>query len=795
MVDKDADRQRRRQRAQAGFTLIELLVVLVILGLLAALAGPRVIGYLGGAKADTAELQVKNFKSALDLYRLDTGVYPTTQQGLNALVRSPGNAAGLEGPLHRQPEPCRSTPGAIPISTRRPASTAPTTSTRWAPTRRRAAPARRPMSRAGAAEPRLHPDRAAGGADDRGAAGGRGAAAGAHAAAARHRPDHPHGGAGDPRPAQHRHAHGDAWPPSPRPRSRRCCRAGPSWPRTGWAQAALMFFPNGTSTGGRVVLAAGDGRRAVERRLADRPGHRDGAAVSRSAARPRRSRLHAARDAGGAGHPGRGHEHGLRASSAVGCAARIATRTGCSWAWSRRTCWRAASSTSTRRAARSAATSAAACAGGSRASPTQVPEDILPGGAAGLDEPLLPPTQDASGERAGPTAGLGTRAADAGEREAFASSDREATDRRRRRRTARIDGRTGPASGRSRKEPLRLRLIRVVVEKGDQRFELSTLAMEAPRERPAPALTAGPASRWSSSWSAWPCWRWWHSPWRRACASSCTAIASTDEPPRGAGGADPGPVGPARRARAGRAADGQGRQSRAGHVLGLADRLRFANVEPPYLAGPPYLAYEYAVTLDARCLPDRPAPRRRSTPTSRTWRWSRTVEPRTILRVTAARCGSPIGAGSGRAMRRPGMRNGRPGPGCPTRSASPRARIPAGPTSWCRCGSPRHGTAAPRRCWRRRGWRRGSRGGDEAIAGMPARASGSGEGDAGSGIGGRRPWRSGGTGRGAGGPGKAGCPGSENDGDRDLLEPGTAAQRPFGDDCRQRADRRRGTAE
>ena len=67
---------------------------------------------------------------------------------------------------------------------------------------------------------------------------------------------------------------------------------------------------------------------------------------------------------------------------------------------------------------------------------------------------------------------------------------------------------------------------------------------------------------------------------------------------------------------------------------GMADRLRFANVEPPYLAGPPYLAYEYAVTPRSRCLPDRAAPRRRSTPTSPIWRWSRSVEPRTILRVT-----------------------------------------------------------------------------------------------------------------------------------------------------------------
>ena len=94
---------RIARSTEAGFTLIELLVVLVILGLLAALAGPRVIGYLGGAKSDTARLQVENFKSALDLYRLDTGSYPTTQQGLGALVRSPGNVPGWKGPYIDSP--------------------------------------------------------------------------------------------------------------------------------------------------------------------------------------------------------------------------------------------------------------------------------------------------------------------------------------------------------------------------------------------------------------------------------------------------------------------------------------------------------------------------------------------------------------------------------------------------------------------------------------------------------------------------------------------------------------------
>jgi general secretion pathway protein G len=87
-----------RRRRDSGFTLIELLVVLVILGLLAALAGPRVLNYLSGAKADTARLQIENFGSALDLFRLDTGNYPTTQQGLKALVADPDRLPGWNGP-------------------------------------------------------------------------------------------------------------------------------------------------------------------------------------------------------------------------------------------------------------------------------------------------------------------------------------------------------------------------------------------------------------------------------------------------------------------------------------------------------------------------------------------------------------------------------------------------------------------------------------------------------------------------------------------------------------------------
>jgi general secretion pathway protein G len=101
----EATRTNRRPRSdgQAGFTLIELLVVLVILGLLAALAGPRIIGYLGGAKTDTAKLQISNLKSALDLYHLDTGSYPSGQQGLGVLLKNPGNVRGWKGPYLDSP--------------------------------------------------------------------------------------------------------------------------------------------------------------------------------------------------------------------------------------------------------------------------------------------------------------------------------------------------------------------------------------------------------------------------------------------------------------------------------------------------------------------------------------------------------------------------------------------------------------------------------------------------------------------------------------------------------------------
>jgi general secretion pathway protein G len=91
-------RRRTKSAGDAGFTLIELLVVLVILGLLAAIAGPRVVGYLGGARSDTARIQLGALEQALDLYRLDTGAYPSTEQGLEALITAPAGATRWNGP-------------------------------------------------------------------------------------------------------------------------------------------------------------------------------------------------------------------------------------------------------------------------------------------------------------------------------------------------------------------------------------------------------------------------------------------------------------------------------------------------------------------------------------------------------------------------------------------------------------------------------------------------------------------------------------------------------------------------
>jgi len=81
-----------------GFSLIELLVVLVIMGLLASIVGPQVMKHIGRAKTDSARLQIADLGAALDVYYLEVGSYPTTEQGLNALIQAPAGADGWNGP-------------------------------------------------------------------------------------------------------------------------------------------------------------------------------------------------------------------------------------------------------------------------------------------------------------------------------------------------------------------------------------------------------------------------------------------------------------------------------------------------------------------------------------------------------------------------------------------------------------------------------------------------------------------------------------------------------------------------
>lgn len=92
----------RRDR-HGGFTLVELLVVLVILGLVMGLVGPRVLGYLSSSRERTAHLQIESFASALDLFYLDYGRYPTNSEGLVALVKRPASGSHWAGPYLKQP--------------------------------------------------------------------------------------------------------------------------------------------------------------------------------------------------------------------------------------------------------------------------------------------------------------------------------------------------------------------------------------------------------------------------------------------------------------------------------------------------------------------------------------------------------------------------------------------------------------------------------------------------------------------------------------------------------------------
>jgi general secretion pathway protein G len=90
--------RRTRRSSERGYTLVEILVVITIIGLIMALVGPRVLNYLTESKAKTARIQIVSFGSALDLFYLDAGRYPTSAEGLAVLVRPTAGITAWNGP-------------------------------------------------------------------------------------------------------------------------------------------------------------------------------------------------------------------------------------------------------------------------------------------------------------------------------------------------------------------------------------------------------------------------------------------------------------------------------------------------------------------------------------------------------------------------------------------------------------------------------------------------------------------------------------------------------------------------
>lgn len=89
---------RRRLSREAGYTLTEMLVVISIIGLIAAVVTPNIIGHLGRSRAKTAQMQLETVAAAVETYRSDVGSYPSTTGGLAALLSEPGGVDGWTGP-------------------------------------------------------------------------------------------------------------------------------------------------------------------------------------------------------------------------------------------------------------------------------------------------------------------------------------------------------------------------------------------------------------------------------------------------------------------------------------------------------------------------------------------------------------------------------------------------------------------------------------------------------------------------------------------------------------------------
>ena len=98
-------RTQRFARASYGFTLLELLVVMVIIGLLAGYVAPKYFSQVGKSEVKMAQAQIDSLEKALDQYRLDTGHYPNTEQGLDALMARPSNELKWQGPYLKKQVP------------------------------------------------------------------------------------------------------------------------------------------------------------------------------------------------------------------------------------------------------------------------------------------------------------------------------------------------------------------------------------------------------------------------------------------------------------------------------------------------------------------------------------------------------------------------------------------------------------------------------------------------------------------------------------------------------------------
>ena len=90
------------QLKETGLTLIELMVVITILALVGAVIGPKVFNQLGGAKTKTAKMQIEDFGAALDLFYLDNGRYPSSDEGLDSLIQAPGGMDKWNGPYMKK---------------------------------------------------------------------------------------------------------------------------------------------------------------------------------------------------------------------------------------------------------------------------------------------------------------------------------------------------------------------------------------------------------------------------------------------------------------------------------------------------------------------------------------------------------------------------------------------------------------------------------------------------------------------------------------------------------------------